>query len=414
MLKDSMLSKNELRVVAVVPSLNPDEKLKSVVEGLLAEGFYKIILVDDGSDEAHKGRFTECLAVDPKVELLVHPVNKGKGAAMKTAFAYVLDNCRNCEGVVTVDGDAQHHPEDCRRCSEKMIEKDCVILGVRDFSGKDVPFRSKLGNKMTSTVFRLFCGMKLSDTQTGLRAFPIDILEQMLKTKGDRYEYETRMLLDFKTFKIPYAEEKIRTVYIEENQTSHFRVVRDSFRIYRMIFSHFLKYIFTSFASYLLELALVSLVTLLMNTLVSSEQIGEMAFVSWVAELMKVSQGEAWTLIVAATAYVVPRAISSVFNFFMNQKFVFDAKCSMRKSLWKYYALCIPVAIIGLLFNMLFVSSAVWLDFLPGLVEDYVNVIVHPLVQILMFLFTFAVQREWVYKTDSKHRLKRATEEKNK
>jgi hypothetical protein len=63
---------------------------------------------------------------------------------------------------------------------------------------------------------------------------------------------------------------------------------------------------------------------------------------------------------------------------------------------------------------MLFVSSAVWLDFLPGLVEDYVNVIVHPLVQILMFLFTFAVQREWVYKTDSKHRLKRATEEKNK
>ena len=91
----------------------------------------------------------------------------------------------------------------------------------------------------------------------------------------------------------------------------------------------------------------------------------------------------------------------------MNQKFVFNAKCSMKKSLWKYYALCIPVALIGLAFNMLFVSSAVWLDFLPGIVEDYVNIIVHPMVQILMFLVTFAVQREWVYKTDNKHRLKR-------
>ena len=48
-----------------------------------------------------------------------------------------------------------------------------------------------------------------------------------------------------------------------------------------------------------------------------------------------------------------------------------------------------------------------WLDFLPTGVERYVNIIIHPLVQIIMFLFTFAVQREWVYKTDSKHKLKR-------
>ena len=79
------MNKNELRVVAVVPSLNPDEKLKSVVEGLLEEGFFKILLVDDGSSEEHKYRFAECVALDPRVELLVHPVNKGKGAAMKTA-----------------------------------------------------------------------------------------------------------------------------------------------------------------------------------------------------------------------------------------------------------------------------------------------------------------------------------------
>ncbi|MBQ8911971.1 MAG: GtrA family protein, partial [Clostridia bacterium] len=231
---------------------------------------------------------------------------------------------------------------------------------------------------------KLFGGMQLSDTQTGLRAFPIDILEQMVKTKGDRYEYETQMLLNFKSLKIPYAEEKIRTVYIEENQTSHFRVVKDSFRIYKMIFAHFFKYLITSFASYLLELAIVSGLTLLINTTVK------------------------WDLtFTTAVAYVGARVLSSLFNFFMNQKFVFDAKCSMKKSLWKYYALCIPLAIAGLIINMLFVEGAVWLDFLPTGVERYVNIIIHPLVQIIMFLFTFAVQREWVYKTDSKHKLKR-------
>ncbi|MBQ8215449.1 MAG: bifunctional glycosyltransferase family 2/GtrA family protein [Clostridia bacterium] len=374
----------ELRVVAVVPSLNPDEKLKSVVEGLLEQGFFKVLLVDDGSAEDHKHRFAECVALDEKVELLVHEVNRGKGAAMKTAFAHILKKYPKCEGAVTVDGDAQHHPEDCRNCAEKMVEKDCVILGVRDFSGPDVPKKSRMGNRITSLVFKLFCGMKLSDTQTGLRAFPMDVLPQMLKTRGERYEYETQMLLDFKSLKIPYAEEKIRTVYIEENQTSHFRVVKDSFRIYKMIFAHFFKYIITSFASYLLELSVVSGVTVLMHT-----------------------TGDHNPLTVTAVAYVVARAISSLFNFFMNQKFVFKAKCSMKKSLWKYYALCIPLAVVGLVFNMAGVGGAVWLDFLPPAVEEYVNLIIHPLVQIVMFLFTFAVQREWVYKTDSKHRFKR-------
>jgi dolichol-phosphate mannosyltransferase len=117
--------------------------------------------------------------------------------------------------------------------------------------------------------------------------------------------------------------------------------------------------------------------------------------------------GDLSPLVVTAVAYVVARILSSLFNFFMNQKFVFDAKCSMKKSLWKYYVLCIPMAVLGLAFNMLFVGSTVWLDFLPSAVEEYVNIIIHPLVQILMFLFTFAVQREWVYKTDSKHGLKR-------
>ena len=174
------------KVVAVVPSLSPDEKLPNTVKGLLDAGFRRVIVVDDGSGAEYRHRFEEC-AAHAGVTLLRHAVNKGKGAAMKTAFSHVLAEMPDCTGVVTVDGDGQHRPEDCRNCSEAMLRDDKIVLGVRDFTLPDVPKRSRRGNHVTSAVFRIFCGMKLSDTQTGFWAIPIDLLPQILEVKGDRY-----------------------------------------------------------------------------------------------------------------------------------------------------------------------------------------------------------------------------------
>lgn len=376
------------KVVAVVPSYRPDGKLPGVVKGLTEAGFRRVIVVDDGSGEDYRALFEECAGF-PGVILLRHEVNKGKGAAMKTAFAYILEKLADSTGAVTVDGDAQHHPEDCRKCAQAMLADDRVVLGVRDFSGNDVPKRSRMGNRLTSLVFRIFCGMKVSDTQTGLRAFPIDILPKMLETAGERYEYETRMLLDFKTYKIPHEEVKIRTVYIEENQTSHFRLVRDSFRIYSMILGHFFKYSVTSVASYVIEWAIMSGVVLLMNTYTKST-----------------------LLLTTAVSFLCARVVSSVFNFFMNHKVVFKAKCSMRRAVGKYYALCVPMAVFGLILNLLGVQGVSMWGFLPDSIEPYAQLFVHPLVQALLFLVTYGIQREWVYKTDKAHELHRTDKKK--
>lgn len=214
-------------VSVVLPSLNPDEKLGIVIDGLLQYGFTDIILVNDGSSPEKLHYFTEA-AQHPEVHLLHHEVNRGKGAALKTAFQYVLENRPNGAGVITVDGDNQHHPEDTRRCAEQMLESGHLVLGVRDFSQPDVPFKSRNGNKITSLVFKLFVGMTISDTQTGLRAIPGELLPLMLEIGGDRFEYETNMLLALKERDLPFDEVKIRTVYLEENKSSHFRAVRDS------------------------------------------------------------------------------------------------------------------------------------------------------------------------------------------
>lgn len=227
-----------MNTVAIIPSLNPDEKLMQVVTGLQAEGFTDIVLVNDGSSAQHLAPFQEAAAL-PGVTVLTHEVNKGKGRAMKTAFAWCMENRPGVDGVVTVDGDNQHRPKDVLACVKAMEQDPTKLwLGVRDFSLDHVPFRSKLGNTFTRGFMKLACGVSVSDTQTGLRAIPASLLELMCAIPGERYEYETQMLLSTRDERVDIGEVIIDTVYIDENQTSHFNPLKDSWKIYKIIFRH--------------------------------------------------------------------------------------------------------------------------------------------------------------------------------
>ena len=220
----------------IIPSLDPDEKLAETVKKAAEAGIDDIILVDDGSSPECRKRFRELEAL-PGVTVLTHSVNKGKGAALKTAFSYFLENRKGRSGVVTADGDGQHRTEDIIACADAMQSGGhAIVLGCRDFSLPDVPKRSRFGNTLTSRVFRVFCGMNISDTQTGLRAIPTEYLPDVIEAEGSRYEYETHMLLLMGKRKIPFREVTIETVYIDANASSHFRPVRDSLRVYGIIF----------------------------------------------------------------------------------------------------------------------------------------------------------------------------------
>ena len=355
------------KISVVLPSLDPDEKLIAVVDGLLEYGFSDIILVNDGSKQENLHYFTDLAAQHPEITLLHHEVNKGKGAALKNAFRWFLENRPEGYGVVTVDGDNQHHPADTRACCEHMLKTGHVVLGCRDFNQEDVPARSSFGNKTTSMIFKIFVGMTISDTQTGLRALPRKVLEEMVEVYGDRFEYETNMLLAFKTKGIAFDEVKIRTVYIEENKSSHFRVIHDSWRIYKLILAHFFRYTMSSVACFVVDSGMVFLLT-------------------------KVLGGFLTDPLLSGISTLGARVVSSLINFFMNKKLVFQSKVSTGKAMIRYYALAIPQMIVQWLINQGLYS-------LLGITEQQAGMrtVIHILVMCVLFLVSFTIQQRWVF-----------------
>jgi putative flippase GtrA len=169
---------------------------------------------------------------------LRHAENYGKGAALKTGIAHVLNQFPQCAGVVTADADGQHHPEDIANVAAGLsAEPAALVLGARAF-GNDVPLRSRFGNLLTRRLLGWISGQRLTDTQTGLRAIPRALFDPILQLPSRGYEFELEMLLTCKEHGVPISERKIRTIYIDNNRSSSFRPVRDSLRIYFVLFRY--------------------------------------------------------------------------------------------------------------------------------------------------------------------------------
>lgn len=234
----------------IIPSYEPDDKLLGVVADIKHHLDAKIIVVNDGSGPAYDHFFQACQ--DSGALLLTHPVNRGKGAALKTAFAYLLENAGEGDTIVTVDSDGQHLVEDIVRVANRTrVEQGRLVLGSRAFVGQ-VPFRSRFGNKVTAKLFQFVTGQGVTDTQTGLRGFTGEMLPWLLSLDGDRFEYEFNMLLEAKRAGYQLVEEPIETVYLEENKSSHFRPIQDSLRIY----APFVKFMLSASAAALLDMSL--------------------------------------------------------------------------------------------------------------------------------------------------------------
>ena len=149
---------------------------------------------------------------------------------MKSAYRYMLDKGTG-GGAITADADGQHKMKDIMAVAEAMeANPDTFVVGGRDF--RETPPRSRFGNTVTRFVFRLATGLKISDTQTGLRGIPACAMEKMTAVAGDRYEYEINVLLSLKEWGLKYMEIPIETVYIDDNSSSHFHPVRDGLKVF--------------------------------------------------------------------------------------------------------------------------------------------------------------------------------------
>ena len=222
------------RIVILLPSYNPDEKLVACVDDLMNAGFEDIVVIDDGSKNECQIYFEQ---IKDKVHIVHHAVNQGKGRALKTGLNYAkLTYTNDLLGVIAADGDGQHPVSAIIDCRDAMIKHpDKLILAVRRFAKGHVPIANLLGNLITIIVFFGITQVKFSDTQCGLRGFPVNIIDDMIATSGERFEYESIMLIDVRKKGIDFVEVPMDAVYIEDNQTSHFNKVTDSVIIYRNI-----------------------------------------------------------------------------------------------------------------------------------------------------------------------------------
>lgn len=281
------------QIAVLIPAYKPDERLITLVDELRAAGFTRIVVIDDGGGQAYRHIFD---ALDGKADVLVHEVNRGKGAGLKTGLEYIRK--WPGVGVVTADCDGQHTPADCRKIADALLaEPDALILGSRD--KRQMPPRSKAGNTLTCGVFALLTGLRISDTQTGLRGLPACALERFSKLDGDRYEYEINMLIDASRIPLPVREVTIETIYIDNNSSSHFHAIRDGLRIYALMFRQAGKFLCSAVLCTLLEylLYVVLVYPLHMD--------------GWLGQL-------------------IVRVLSSPVNYYLNSKMVFERKPTGR------------------------------------------------------------------------------------
>ena len=358
-------------IAIIVPSLDPDKNLNMVVDGMTAAGFDKVVLVDDGSGEDHKEPFRKAVSEHPGCILLVHEVNKGKGCALKTAFCYILDNMPEVTGAITIDGDGQHTPEDSARLAEEMRRRpDDIIFGCRNFDEEQVPFTNKMGNKITAGIFRAFFGMNISDAQTGLRGFPRKYLEELTEVEGERYEYESNMLMYMSEKKIPYSEIKIKTVYSDDNSGSHFNKFRDSVRIYKPILAKAtsLKYILSSAAGTVVDATAFTILNSLFR-----------------------SVPRIWLQTFLTTG--IARVISAVVNYTINYRWVFRSDETGAKSAAKYFT----TAVLQYGASYVLCSLVFGLAAKAGIV-GFGRTLLKLLVDGFLFFVSYQVQKRWVFK----------------
>lgn len=352
----------------LIPSLSPDERLPAYVQELLAADFRLILVVDDGSKEEYQPIFDEIATWD-RCHVLHHEVNKGKGAALRTGFAYIKEYT-DIAAIITADSDGQHTVPDTLKLAEELSEEEELLLGSRDFSlkSKQVPPKSRLGNRITSCVFRALYGRWLPDTQTGLRAFPRGLIDFMLNVNGDRFEYEMNQLIHCAGRHVQMRAVSIETVYHDENKGSHFHPIRDSWRIYKLLLGNFFKFMSASCIATLVDVALFWLLTHLVTFVDPSVTFFGVAKVN----------------VLIATA--IARICSATLNFNLNKAFVFNLKKSSGAFL-RYAVLCVCVMIVSGFATSILTTLLPWLNV----------VIIKALVDGLLFLVNYRVQKAWVF-----------------
>lgn len=334
-------------MIVLIPSYEPDERLAALITSL--DPAWRVVVVDDGSGPDYGPMFLE--ANQAGATVLTQPSNRGKGAALKLGYEYIAAHFPG-EDVVCADSDGQHRPDDIAAVAAAIPDDHTMVLGVREFTGR-VPARSRIGNAVTAKLFSLTTGHAISDTQTGLRAYPAAMLPWLCSVPGDRFEYELNLLLRASGAGYGIKQVPIATIYLDENTSSHFRPVRDSIRIYAPL----LKFSASSLAAAGVDFGALFALNAITGSLLAS--------------------------------VVGARVLSSAVNFATNRSLVFDSNRPLRETATRYFGLV--VAILAANYALLAGLTGV------GLALFWAKL----LTEVTLFVISYTVQQRVVFRDRS-------------
>lgn len=352
--------------ILVIPAFEPGEETIEFIKNLANKlGLFRIFVVDDGSGPRFSKVFN-AVAENSSVEVLTLPRNMGKGFALKVGFRKAME-FPMATNVITADSDGQHTISDILKVAAPFYKKPSDRLttwGSRNFQLSGLPWRSKIGNRLSSLILWITTGKKLRDTQTGLRGFSKSLILDLIDIKGSRFEYESNVLLWLIAHKVPIEDVPIETIYHDRtNSISHFRPIVDSL----IVFKQLGKFIFTSLMGAAVDILIYSffVVILFKNEPTSLEII---------------------------SAVVMARIVSSFSNYLLNREFVFEDPSSQKKSLSKYF----------ILVTVVMTLSATATPLVSQVLGNR-PILSKVLVDTVLFLVSFFSQKRWVF--TSKERL---------
>jgi len=345
-------------IMIVIPVYNPDTKMMDMIKALREDGFRKIVIVNDGSDASREIYF-ERAQDDYDCDVLTHAVHLGKGRSIKTAFNFILTHYPQCSGVITVDAMGQYSIRDIDRCSEEMsINPGELILGCRNFRDESIPRKSRVMNTISSKAIQIMCGIKVTDTTTGLRGLSKELVESFITVSGENFDYEMNQLLESKEKKVHIHEFPITVDYTEDNITSHFNPLVNSPKIYLV----FLRYTATSIVAYIADLLL---------------------FTIFVGAFRNHAVHE---YIMIST--ILARCVSATVNFFLTKSVVFAAHdINKKRAMMRFYFIA----------ALQMMASAVGVTYVYKILPIAVT-LVKVIIDALLFMLCFQIQREWVFK----------------
>lgn len=215
---------SEKKICVLIPTYNNEKTLKRVIDGVL-EYTDRIIAVNDGSTDST----AQILAQYPTITVITLAENKGKGNGLKTGFRKAQE--LGYHYAITIDSDGQHYPDDIPVFVEALLREneDVLLIGNRNMSQDGIPKKSSFGNRFSNFWFWFETGIKLEDTQSGYRLYPL--LKIPKKYFTPKFEFEIEIIVRTAWRHVPVKNVPVKVLYDPAERVSHFRPFKDFTRI---------------------------------------------------------------------------------------------------------------------------------------------------------------------------------------